>query len=196
MSKSQYYISIFILLIARPCFAGSGLYFGGDVISHQLDTQVEVNQTFSSPPPEAINVSNSVAKKFTDFGARIGYKYKRRLNHHFFMTPELAFSELDNDFIYSTNFKIGVDVSDFSFYGIAGASHINQFDKNQFNYGLGIEYKLSRIISLNLEWQQFDTMSENTLFVENFNEQISTTTIDTQRDVTAIKLGITVYFHE
>ena len=129
-------------------------------------------------------------------GVRFGFKYKQRLNHKFFLSPEFFLSQLEDDYIYGTNFKIGADINNFSVYGIGGISHIDQFDKNQFNYGLGVEYKFSRIVSINLEWQQFATINEDTLAIENFGAQTVTTSTSTQRDITAIKLGITIYLHE
>ncbi len=185
-----------MLLITPTTYAGSGMYFGADGVSHELSTHVEINQTFSSPPPEDINVSNSATKDFSNAGIRIGYKYKRRLNHQFFLSPEFMVTELDDDLIYGTNLKMGADIDNFSFYGMGGISHIDQFDKNQFNYGIGIEYKISRTIAFNLEWQKFETINENTTAIENFGAQVLTTTTETQRDITAIKLGITVYLHE
>ncbi|VAW55159.1 hypothetical protein MNBD_GAMMA06-468 [hydrothermal vent metagenome] len=196
MLKFFRYFFILILLVPVSGFSGSGLYFGVDTLSHKLRTQVAVNQTFSDPPPEPINVSTAGTEKFSDLGIRIGYKYKRRLKQRFFLSPELMVSQLDDDFIYGSNLKIGVDIYDFSVYGTSGISHINQFDKNQFNYGLGMEYKISHRISFNLEWQQFTTITENTVAIENFGAQVLTTTTDTQRDISVIKLGITIYLHE
>ncbi|HHJ36634.1 MAG TPA: hypothetical protein ENJ87_12800 [Gammaproteobacteria bacterium] len=196
MLKSFYFLCVLFPLTVTACFAGSGLYFGADTITNELHTHVAVKQTFSSPPPEDINVANSATKTFLNLGGRIGYKYKRRLDHRFFISPELMVSQLDNDIIYGTNLKTGFDISDFSMYVTGGISHIEQFDKNPFNYGLGVAYKLSRLININLEWQTFDTLDENTLAIENFGAQILTTTTATRRDITMIKLGITIYLHE
>lgn len=196
MFKSIYYTSVLFLLTVTPSFAGSGLYLGVDAISHELDTHVEVNQTFSMPPPEPNNNSNAVKKDFTDVGLRIGYKYKRRLNDNFFISPEFIFSELDNDYIYGTNLKIGTEIKNFSIFGVAGISRIEQFEKNQATYGIGLAYKLSSIISINLEWQKTDTIREETIDTRAFGAQILTTETDTQRDISSIKLGITIYFHE
>ena len=195
-SYSYYFVLILLVTITMPVFAGSGLYFGADAVLHTLKTQVEVNQVFSSPPPDAINVSNTASDDFSDPGIRIGYKYKRRLNHQFYLSPELIVSQLDDDLIYGTNLKIGADVYNFSFYGTGGISHIDQFDKNQFNYGIGLEYKISRRFSFNLEWQKFETINEDTVAIENFGAQILTTTTETQRDISVIKFGLTFYLHE
>lgn len=196
MFKPPFYFSILILLTAPATNAGSGVYFGVDSVSHELQTQVEVNQTFSSPPPEDIYASNTATTDFSDAGIRVGYKYKRRLNHQFFLSPELMVTQLDDDLIYGSNLKMGIDIDHFSFYGTGGISHIDQFDKNQFNYGVGIEYKISQRFSFNLEWQKFETINEDTVAVENFGAQALTTTTDTQRDISVLKFGLTYYLHE
>ena len=190
-------LCIFLFVAAASAHAGSGLYYSLDAMSHTMHTETQTDITYSTSSPAPTSESGTSEKKYAHIGLDMGYKYKRRMTHHFFMTPELHVSNFDsNTLIYGTNLKLGTEYARFGVYGIVGVSHIDMLKKNTTNYGLGTEYRITDTLSLNLEWQRYSTMKEETTSVLSLGSQTVTTATDTNRDLDAIKLGISIYFHE
>ncbi|MGB5396735.1 MAG: hypothetical protein WBN96_06265 [Gammaproteobacteria bacterium] len=183
-----------------PCSAaqaGSGAYYGFDLVSHSLDTKVYINQTFTPTPPDPVVLSDTSSKQFTDIGLRLGYKYRRRAGHVFFISPELTLTRFDSSGLnYATTLKFGAQLGQISPYAITTLTHIDKFDKNQFSFGLGAEIDISERICINLAWQRVDTLRENTAASTAFGAQTLTTTSATGREIDIIMLGITFYSHE
>lgn len=176
--------------------AGGGAYFGIGYATHELATRTEVAQTFSPPPPVPTSIISSASEDLDAAMISVGYRYKRRNSDRLFLSPELVLSRLKDELYYSTDLKAGAGFEVFSVYAIAGLGHVEKFDKNQFNYGVGLEYKLTSTISLNIEWQRLDTISENTIASTNFGTQLVTTTTDTSRDLDIATVSLVFYTHE
>ncbi len=177
--------------------AGSGFYFALDSLSHTLTTKTKTDITYSPPPPADSSSSGSSERTYDDVGLRLGYKYKRRLTHRSFIVPELHLSNFkSDDLIYGTNLKFGAEINRLAVFGIVGVSRVDLFDNNVVNYGIGSEYNFSNNIALNIEWQRFDTMNEQTTAVSYFGAQTVTIYTDTKRDIDLLKIGISFYFHE
>ncbi len=192
---------ILLCLVLLGCTAsanaGSGFYYAIDGLSHTLTTKTQTDITYSPPPPAASTSSGSSKNTYSDVGIRYGYKYKRRLTHSTFIVPELHLSNFkSDDLIYGTNFKFGAEISRLAVFGIVGVSRIDLLDKNVLTYGVGSEYNISDTISINLEWQHFDTMNEETTAISYFGAQTVTTDTVTTRDIDVYKIGISFYFHE
>ena len=124
-------LCIFLFVTAASAHAGSGLYYSLDAMSHTMHTETQTDITYSTSSPAPTSESGTSEKKYAHIGLDMGYKYKRRMTHHFFMTPELHVSNFDsNTLIYGTNLKLGTEYARFGVYGIVGVSHIDMLKKN------------------------------------------------------------------
>lgn len=169
--------------------AGSEIYLGVDAVRHRLET---TTATYSSINPPSFGEATDT---YTDWGMRLGYKHKNRLTDRYFWAPELAVASFDgNDLLYSTNLRLGYEFAPLELYATFGVSHIDKFTDNRLNYGLGLEYRLTNQASLNLEWSDFDDITETTSSTEISGPITVDVQTDTVRNIQSLKLGFTYYF--
>ena len=174
--------NIFSLLIAFcfPASAGNGMYFGLDGVRHSTKTSTETSVVFSPPPPDPMSSSASESDSPLDLGIRIGYKYKRRPNRSFYLAPEVFLTTFDSEKInYSTTLKMGIEKNRLSIFGAFGISRIEQFNKNELNLGLDLEYRWTDRLSFNIEWVHFDEITEDSMDTQDLGAQTLTITTHT-----------------
>ena len=189
------YLLIISLLSGGSAIAGGGLYYSVGSASQQLQNSTQITTSLTSPA--SVSSSRDASRfNYTDFVLQLGYKARRRLTDRFYLAPEFQLSRLDGELQYATRLRAGSDMHDFSWNVSVGIARTDKFNANLLLYSIGMEWSISTKIGVYTEWQQFQTIREQTQSSGSFGSQTLVTTTDTRRKLSQLLLGVRFYLHE
>ncbi len=171
------------------------MYYSVGGASQQLQNSTQITTSLTSPA--SVSSSRDVSSfNYTDFVLQLGYKARRRLTDRFYLVPEFQLSRLDGELQYATRLRAGSDMQDFSWNVSTGIARTDKFNANLLLYSIGMEWLISTKIGIYTEWQQFQTIREQTQSSGSFGSQTLVTTTDTRRELSQLLLGVRFYLHE
>lgn len=195
MNLKSVFLFPIIFLYSSWANAGSTYYFGLDSIYSRFtgdSLTVVISDSVSDP-----NVTKRfISQNYTDFGSKLGYK--KLVTDSFYYSPELSLSLLNKeDLLYGANFKLGYDIGRFSVFGQVGLTRFDIYDIPTNNFGAGIEYKISDRISLNLQWLQYQKITEQSRNIAIIEEstRIESMSYDQHR-ISSFMFGLVFYWNE
>jgi opacity protein-like surface antigen len=179
--------SALMVLGSTSAFADSGFYIGSHVSNFTLGHSID-RDTGSNTTPSILTLAEE--SEF-GFGIDAGYKFqlndKVYLAGELFYTDQdietnnvnnLLRTQLTVNESYGAKIKLGFDITDdFSLYGLVGSTTVdfdirNSYpfappvreasrDISEFIFGLGAEYAITKHISVNAEYSQFNDADFN-----------------------------------